>query len=346
MVHFSALSGLTVYAVVQALVFPQTAPGPAPDTVAPASEALASASFERLKRLAGNWRGTAADTEAFASIQITARGSAIIERLVVEDPVEMHTVYYRDHGRLMLTHYCAAGNQPTMYLDAHSTADVLHFSFARGTNFRGADDYHMHNAVIKIAGDSIATWEWVSAREGKITGTDRVALRREQSRASADDFDFLEGNWTIVYNNKTPGIPPNVAGTWIARKQADGRVLNDEFRLFGPNREIVFLGVTYRAFDGETRKWNMRYVALTQRMPDGRITQPASWAELTAWRDGNSMRVDQRGGAFDLRITYYDIGPTHFSWKADVSQDGGRTWLKDQITIEATRVAGSQPSGR
>lgn len=47
--------------------------------------------------------------------------------------------------------------------------------------------------------------------------------------ASATDFDFLEGKWDVVYNNSQPGIPPNIPGSWVATKQADGRVLYDEF---------------------------------------------------------------------------------------------------------------------
>jgi hypothetical protein len=85
----------------------------------------------------------------------------------------------------------------------------------------------------------------------------------------------------------------------------------------------------------------MRYVGLVTTGPDLNTSLPAQWADLTAWREGSTIRVDQRGQARMLRITYYDITPNHFSWKADVSTDGGQTWRKEQIRIEATRVAGS-----
>jgi hypothetical protein len=39
------------------------------------------------------------------------------------------------------------------------------------------------------------------------------------------------------------------------------------------------------------------------------------------------------------RIKYYAITPTHFLWRADGSRDGGKTWMKDVILIEATRVS-------
>lgn len=155
--------------------------------------------------------------------------------------------------------------------------------------------------------------------------------------ASPTDFDFLEGSWTVVYNNSQRGIPPNVPGTWIGRKESDGRVLFDEFRLQGPDGRTATLGATYRVFDHVRSRWDMRYVGLIVVTPDGATTQPAQWAELTAWREGNTMRVDQRGRSRMLRITYYNISRNRFSWKADVSTDGGQTWVRDQIRIEATR---------
>ena len=60
--------------------------------------------------------------------------------------------------------------------------------------------------------------------------------------------------------------------------------------------------------------------------------------ELTAWREGSTIRVDQHGGQSWLRITYSDIGKDSFRWKADVSNDGGKTWTADQIRIEAKRA--------
>jgi hypothetical protein len=156
--------------------------------------------------------------------------------------------------------------------------------------------------------------------------------------ASATDFDFLEGKWDVVYNNAQPGIPPNIPGSWVARKQADGRVLYDEFRLFGENRETVFFCATFRVFDHVRQEWDMRYVGLTIPGPGEGGRRIANWADLTAWREGSTIRVDQKGGDSWLRITYQDIGKDHFHWKADVSSDGGKTWRADQIRIEAKRA--------
>jgi len=38
-----------------------------------------------------------------------------------------------------------------------------------------------------------------------------------------------------------------------------------------------------------------------------------------------------------LKIRYYNIQRHHFSWTADHSSDGGASWERDYLRIEATR---------
>lgn len=181
----------------------------------------------------------------------------------------------------------------------------------------------------------------IVARLAGLPGADAT-----RAAAGPGDFDFLEGKWTITYNNAQPGIPPNLKGTWTATKQADGRVLYDEFRILGPKGETVSLGASYRVFDHVRKQWDCRYVQLILPGDEG-PQQLAQWAEFTAWPEGGgspTLRVDQHGSRSSLRITYYDIAKDHFNWKADVSTDGGKTWKADQIRIEARRSADSPKS--
>ena len=55
------------------------------------------------------------------------------------------------------------------------------------------------------------------------------------------------------------------------------------------------------------------------------------------------MRIEQTFGAVTpnpslLRIRYYNIKPDQFSWTADRSMDGGKTWTTTFQTIEAHRI--------
>jgi len=207
-------------------------------------------------------------------------------------------------------------------------------------------DAALSNARAALA--IVPTWHYVrdillpQIREAKMKESGSTTIPAADATtakaASATDFDFLEGKWTVVYNNAQPGIPPNLPGTWIATKQADGRVVYDEFRLLGGDGKTVFLGTTYRVFDEVRQEWDIRYVGLLTPGNDGIPRKTAQWAELTAWREGATLRVDQRANEYQLRITYSDIARDHFHWKADVSSDGGRTWKADQIRIDAKRA--------
>ncbi len=223
----------------------------------------------------------------------------------------------------------------------------LHMNLAWSHLGRTTPDFASAESNARAALALVPNWHYVrdillpQIVESKVKGTSTLAMAASVNpakSASATDFDFLEGKWDVVYNNSQPGIPPNIPGSWVGRKETDGRVLYDEFRLFGPNRETVFLCATFRLFDHVHQKWDMRYVGLTNPGAGEGERRGANWAELTAWREGSTMRVDQHNGDYLLRITYYDIAKDHFRWKADVSQDGGKTWNAEQIRIEAKRA--------
>ena len=72
------------------------------------------------------------------------------ETLFPGQPHEMVSIYHRDGGDLVMTHYCVLGNQPRMKADRNSSADQIHFQFAGGSNLDPAKDKHMHEATLTI----------------------------------------------------------------------------------------------------------------------------------------------------------------------------------------------------
>ena len=104
---------------------------------------------------------------------------------------------------------------------------------------------------------------------------------------------------------------------------------------------MVYAGTTLRVFDTKAGTWTMRYV-------DALGGQTGRWSELVGIKDGSEMHVEQRGQAPEgrttiLRIWYYNIQPHHFSWAADQSSDGGATWVRDYLRLEATRRSKTAP---
>ena len=80
---------------------------------------------------------------------------------------EMVSMYHQDGKDVVMTHYCALGNQPKMKLDPASTDKELKFVFAGGTNLDPAKDMHMHEGSIKWIDDDHIEWTWQGYQEGK-----------------------------------------------------------------------------------------------------------------------------------------------------------------------------------
>ena len=127
--------------------------------------------LERMKKLAGTWVAVGEDgkpTEQVVSvIKVTAAGSAVHETLFPGQPHEMVSVYTRDGDDLMMTHYCALGNQPRMKADPKSPANQIHFQFAGGSNLDPAKDKHMHEDTITFVDEDHIEWKGVAWEGGK-----------------------------------------------------------------------------------------------------------------------------------------------------------------------------------
>jgi hypothetical protein len=108
--------------------------------------------FERLKRLVGSWTviQKGSSRPAFVATYRMAAGDVL-----VEDNGGALSVYHMDSGKLMVTHYCATGNQPRMRLEA---ADDRHVGFAMFdiTNHANPQAYHStHLDVVFLSEDRV-----------------------------------------------------------------------------------------------------------------------------------------------------------------------------------------------
>src|SRR5882724_5840991 len=75
----------------------------------------AQKSFDKLKALAGSWEGTFEGKPIQISLRVTSMGNTLMHEAtqngIPNDPI---TMFYVDGQRLLLTHYCDAGNRPRM----------------------------------------------------------------------------------------------------------------------------------------------------------------------------------------------------------------------------------------
>ena len=126
----------------------------------------AQKSFEQLKSLSGSWEGKASNGKPVqVAFRVTSMGSALMSEIKSED--DMITMFNLDGERLLMTHYCGAGNQPRMVASASSDGKTITFDFLDATNLASSEAGHMHHVVISMLDVNHHTEEWSFADHGK-----------------------------------------------------------------------------------------------------------------------------------------------------------------------------------
>ncbi len=145
-----------------------------------ASSSSAAAGFERLKALAGTWQVNGNMGKGQATYEVVANGSAVIERFTISGMSSpMVTAYHLDGDKLELTHYCMAGNQPSMVAKGIDPArGELVFEFASVSNLTNPNGKYMHNATFKLVDDNHFTAAWTLFEDGKAKFTETSQYAR------------------------------------------------------------------------------------------------------------------------------------------------------------------------
>jgi hypothetical protein len=138
----------------------------------------AQKSFTQMKDFAGTWQGPVTvdppqpdmntDKPVQISLRVTSRGNALVHEMQEAgtplDPKKYDhpvTMFYLDQNRLLLTHYCDAGNRPRMVARTSPDGKKVEFDFL---DVAGGTEYgHMHHAVFTTidADHHIEDWTYI-----------------------------------------------------------------------------------------------------------------------------------------------------------------------------------------
>jgi hypothetical protein len=155
----------------------------AADNAGAAAPADPKAAFAQLKKLAGEWKGGLGKLDGppgTVIYRVTANGNTVMETLFPGTDHEMISMYHLDGDELVLTHYCAVGNQPRMKLNRDkSTATELVFDFNGGGNLDPAKDGHIHCGRIRLPGAERLEADWIFYAAGKPAATNSFFLARK-----------------------------------------------------------------------------------------------------------------------------------------------------------------------
>ena len=128
----------------------------------------AQKSFDKMKTLAGSWEGhvttvpTEPDIEGKlieVSLRVTSMGNALMHEATgagrPDDPI---TMFYLDGDRLLLTHYCDAGNRPRMTGKLSPDGKTVKFEFL---DVAGSTQYgHMHQGEFTFIDANHHSEDW------------------------------------------------------------------------------------------------------------------------------------------------------------------------------------------
>ena len=147
------------------------------------------------------------------------------------------------------------------------------------------------------------------------------------------DYDVVLGVWHFTFQQRngdgTWGTP--FTGHWTFRKRAGARpVIEDQWRRDDASQSFEAGTLTYRAYNPKRKLWEVQGTSTNNEHP---------WLPGVGWSDSTSRYLVQYYGTGTIiRFRYFALQPNAFLWRADMSEDGGATWLRDFWTMKVTRV--------
>ena len=125
--------------------------------------------LDRFKSMAGTWEGKSPAGDAReVTYRLMAGGSAVMAESH-NGSGDMTSMFYVDGDRLLMTHFCPAGNQPRMTATISPDLKMVSFEFLDATNLPAPAAGHMHRAVYMFSADDHYSEEWTWKHEGKDT---------------------------------------------------------------------------------------------------------------------------------------------------------------------------------
>jgi hypothetical protein len=174
----------------------------------------------------------------------------------------------------------------------------------------------------------------LEAQEPSIALPDSLGARvPDEGTGLPTDYDRLIGRWRFRFQASPPPKPgkpleywPEAPGVWTFRRSAEGKVIADEFAFDAGGGTA-----TFRIFNPQTRRWDIQGTDLGRGF----------WQAGVTWSEGDDRLVIQQtdvAGERVMRARYHFVSPDRFVWRADVTRDGGKTWVKDAMRLEAERI--------
>jgi hypothetical protein len=129
----------------------------------------AQKAFATIKNMPGTWESKAPDGHIMqVTFKVVSGGSAVMSEIMGQGPEDMISMFHLDGpNRLLITHYCGAGNQPRMQASVSPDGKTITFNYVDATNLATPDAGHMQRLVLTLLDENHHTEEWTFADHGK-----------------------------------------------------------------------------------------------------------------------------------------------------------------------------------
>lgn len=140
-----------------------------------------------------------------------------------------------------------------------------------------------------------------------------------QAPGTAQDFDFLAGEWRIANRRlKAPGEWDEFPGEATVTRWLDGMVSLEELRI--PARG--FAGMGLRVLDAKERIWRDIWMNAKQGVVQG----PGMSGYFQDGAGIFESADEDQGQPIIVRGVWDQIRPRSCRWQQSVSRDGGKSW--------------------
>ncbi|MBX3120146.1 MAG: hypothetical protein KF784_13855 [Fimbriimonadaceae bacterium] len=152
-------------------------------TSAQKPQSAAELAFDQFKSMVGVWEGKDASTGRNIKIEyrLIANGSVVMATSDYDAHPndQMVTMYSLDIGKLILTHYCVARNQPRLEAtNISADGKTIEFRFKNGTGLKDINTGHMHNVNVWFLDKDTYKDQWSFYQNGKETFMEDFTLKR------------------------------------------------------------------------------------------------------------------------------------------------------------------------
>jgi len=147
-------------------------------------------------------------------------------------------------------------------------------------------------------------------------------------------FRFLIGKWdgkgkTKLQDEAVAEFPV----TWIGRYILGGTAIADEMHAPAPDGS-PYLGISFRQFDQGRKTWTIEYLNVSGSFLRKQVAVTTGSVRVS----GPDVTVASESPGVRILEHYLVPDHDHFTYRLDVSNDGGNNWTQGQIEMTFERL--------